>query len=297
MTSATSVGKQSAAEPYTTGAVTSQDGTTIGYRQFGSGAAVVLVQGTMGTAHNFLELAEALADTFTIYVPDRRGRGISGAAGSTYSIQKEVEDLDALLAKTGAHNLFGLSSGAIIALQAALTLPAIRKLAIYEPPLFINGSLPAALVARYEQEMSQGNVAAALITGMQAGQFGPGIFKIMPRWLLELLTSMAIKSEDTKGSGGYAPMRELALTLHYDFQLVAAMSDMIETFSPIRAELLLLGGGESPAYLKTALAALHKLLPHAKRAELAGLGHAAPWNTDRGGRPESVAHELRRFFA
>ena len=126
---------------------------------------------------------------------------------------------------------------------------------------------------------------------------GPPIFNAMPRWLLELLTSMMIKSEDKKGSGGYVPMRELAPTLHYDGQLILEMSGKLESFRAIRAEVLLLGGSKSPAFLKVALDALEKVLPQAKRVEFPGLGHAAAWNTDRGGQPESVAQELRRFFA
>ncbi len=284
-------------EDYTIDYVTSKDGTTIGYRQYGRGTTLVLVQGTMGTAHNFTQLAEALADDFTVYVPDRRGRGLSGSSGKDYNIQKEVEDLSALLAKTGAHYVFGLSSGAIISLQAALTLPAIHKLAIFEPPLFINGAAPTDLIARYEQEMSQGKVAAALITGMKAGQFAPPIFNIMPQWLLESLTNMMMKTEEKKGSGGYAPMRELASTLHNDFQLVNEMSDWLENFNAIHNDVLLLGGSKSPAYLNVALDHLEKVLPHNKRIEFPGLGHAAAWNTDRGGQPEVVAQAIQRFFA
>ena len=55
----------------------SADGTSIGYEVLGSGPAIVLVQGAMGTAYTFRELAEALADTLTVVVPDRRGRGRS----------------------------------------------------------------------------------------------------------------------------------------------------------------------------------------------------------------------------
>ncbi len=283
-------------EHATNGSVISKDGTTIGYRQLGCGPGIALLQGTMGTAQNFMQLAEALADTFTVFVPDRRGRGISGPSGNEYGIQKEVEDLDALLTKTGAHNVFGLSSGAMIALQAALTLPAIHKLAIFEPPFFINDSVPTALVARYEKEMAEGRTAAALITGMKAGQMGPPIMNAMPRWLLERLTIM-MKSEEKKGAGGYVPMRSLASTLHNDFQLVTEMSDTLESFGAIRTEVLLLGGSKSPAYLKSAVDALAKIVPHATRIEFSGLGHAAAWNTDRGGKPERVAQELRRFFA
>lgn len=286
-----------ARERYTTGSVTSNDGTTIGYRQLGHGPGVVLLHGAFSSAHNHMQLAEALADAFTVYVPDRRGRGLSGPYRGDHRIRKDVEDLDALLTRTGAHNVFGVSSGGIICLQAALTLPAIHKAAIYEPPFFNNGSVPTAILTRFDKEIAQGNVAAALITGMKGAQMGPPIFNVIPRWLLELLVSMAMKSEDKKGSGGYIPMRALAPTLRYDFQILVETSGKLESFRAIRAEVLLLGGSKSPAYLNVALDALEKVLPHAKRVEFPGLDHAASWNTDRGGNPEPVAQELRRFFA
>jgi len=304
MKTKTSVKNQSTAtapEHYTTGSVTSKDGTTIGYRQLGHGPGIVLVQGAMGSAQNFMQLAGALSDTFTVYVPDRRGRGLSSLPYSKdYSVQKDVEDLDALLAKTSACYVFGLSSGALISLQAALTLPAIHKVAIFEPPLFING-VPTAALPRLEKEIARGKLAAALITGMKAAQMGPPVFNVIPRWLLELLTKMVMAQEDKKGSGEYLPMRALAPTLQYDFEVVVEMSGALESFRAIDAEVLLLGGSKSPAYLKVALDALAKVLPHVTRIEFPGLDHAAAWNYDRqrnpGGQPESVAQELRRFFS
>lgn len=282
---------------YITSSATSKDGTTIGYRQLGHGPGVVLLHGSMSSSQNHMQLAEALADAFTVYVPDRRGRGLSGPYSKDYSIQKEVEDLDALLTQTSTHNVFGVSSGGIISLQAALILPAIHKVVIYEPPLFANSSTPTAILTRFDREMSQGKVAAALVTGMKGAQMGPPIFNAMPRWLSEPLTKMAMAQDDKNSEGGYVPMRALALTLHYDFQLVVEMSGKLENFRAVPAEVLLLGGGKSPVYLKAALDALEKVLPHVKRIEFAGLDHAASWNTDRGGQPEPVAQELRRFFA
>lgn len=280
-----------------TGSLTSWDGTAIGYRQLGHGPGVILVQGAMGTAQNFLELAQDLADAFTVYLPDRRGRGLSPLSYSPdYHIQKDVEDLEALLAKTGAHNVFGLSSGAVIVLQAALTLPSIDKAAVYEPALFIHGA-PKGLTSRLEQEIAGGRTAAALITGMKGAQMGPRIFNLIPGWLLEPLTNSMLKSEDAKGSGAYASMRELAPALQYDFKIVEEMSDQFDTFKAIRTKLLLLGGSKSPAFLKAALDALEKVLPGARRVEFPGLGHGAAWNADRFGQPGPVAEELRRFFA
>jgi pimeloyl-ACP methyl ester carboxylesterase len=288
---------RNALEDYTTCFVTSKDGTIIGYRQLGHGPGLVLLHGHMESAQSHIQLAEALAATFTVYLPDRRGRGLSGPYDNDYSIQKDVEDMDALLTKTGAHYVFGVSSGGIIWLQAALSLPAIRKAAIYEPPLLINGSLPIAWLTRFDKEMAQGKVASALITAMKGTQMGPPIFNVIPRRVLELLTNMAMKSEDKKAKDDDVTMRMLAPTLHYDFQLVVEMGEKLESFKAIRAKVLLLGGSKSPAYFKVALDALEKVLPHVTRIEFSGLGHGGSGNVNRGGRPERIAQELRRFFA
>jgi pimeloyl-ACP methyl ester carboxylesterase len=280
-----------------TGSVSSQDGTTIGYRQLGHGPGVVLLHGSMSSGHNHMQLAEAMADAFTVYLPDRRGRGLSGPYSKDHSIQKDVEDIDALLNKTGAHNVFAVSTGGIICLQAALTLPAIHKAAIYEPPLFINSSVPTAVLTRFDNEMAQGNVAAALVTGMKGAQMGPPILNFVPRWLLERGTKIAMAGEDKKPESDYVTMRMLAPTLHYDFQLTVEMSGALESFKAMRTEVLLLGGSKSPAYFKIALHALEKVLTHVKRVEFLGLDHGASWNTDRGGQPKPVAQELHRFFA
>jgi pimeloyl-ACP methyl ester carboxylesterase len=280
-----------------TNSVTSADGTTIGYRRVGQGPGVVLVHGTMSSGQNHTQLAEALADVFTVIVPDRRGRGLSGPYRGDERIQSEVEDLGAVLAATGAHRVFGVSSGAIILLQAALTLPAIQKAAVFEPPLFDDAALPAALSTRFDAEIAQGRLAEALVTAMKGAQMGPAAFGILPRWLLVRLTGRFMKSQDGHTSGDYVPMRALAPTMRYDFRLVAEMSGKFESFRAIQAETLLLGGSKSPAYLKAALGRLATVLPEARRVELPGVDHAASWNSDVGGKPERVAEELRRFFA
>src|SRR5215218_9166043 len=111
---------------FLTASVTSKDGTTIGYYRIGTGPGLVILHGSMQSALSHKLLAEALADYYTVYLVDRRGRPLSGTFGPDYSSRKEVEDLDAVLAATGAHYVFGVSSGALITLQAALSLPAIQ---------------------------------------------------------------------------------------------------------------------------------------------------------------------------
>jgi pimeloyl-ACP methyl ester carboxylesterase len=251
----------------------------------------------MESAQSHMHLAGALADAFTVYLPERRGHSLGG---KEYSMHKEVEDLDALLTKTGTHNVFGVSAGGLICLQAALTLPAIHKAALYEPALIVNGSVSTAFLTRYDREMAQGKVAAALVTAMKGAQMGPPVFNALPRWLLELLTTMAMKSEDKQAKEGEITMRMLAPTLHYDFQLVDEMAETLEAFRAVSADVLLLGGSKSPAFFKIALDALEKVLPQVKRREYPGLDHGGSSDaskTNRGGNPELVAQDLHRFFA
>src|SRR2546425_9711350 len=188
-------------EHSSTGSVISRDGTTIGYRQLGRGPGLVVVHGAMESAQSHMQLAEALADSLTIYLPDRRGRGLSGPYREDHSIETDVQDMAALLAKTHAHYVMGVSSGAIIWLQAAPTLPAIRKAVIFEPPLPINGSLPTDFVQRYEREIAQGDVAAALVSAMKGTQMGPPIFNIIPRGVLERLTTTMMASGEKEAGG------------------------------------------------------------------------------------------------
>ncbi len=282
---------------FVTGSVISRDGTSIGYRHLGQGPGVVVLHGAAESAQSHIQLAEALADAFTVYVPDRRGRGLSGPYGKEYGIQEDVEDMNAILTQTGAHYVFGVSSGAIICLQAALSLSAIHRAAIIEPPLFVNDSASAGFQAQFDAEMARGDVAAALVTAMKGAQMGPPIFNVMPNWLLKPLTQKMLAGEDKNAEADDVTMRKLAPTLHYDFQLVVEMSSKLETFGEISAEVLLLGGSKSPAYLKSALGVLENILPHATRVEFAGLGHSASGNSDWGGQPDRVAQELRKFFA
>jgi pimeloyl-ACP methyl ester carboxylesterase len=281
---------------YIKGAVVSKDGTTIGYRQLGRGPGLVVLHGAMESAQSHMQLAEALADTYTVYLPDRRGRGLSGPYRSGDVVPQDVEDMDALLTKTGAHDVFGVSSGAIISLQAALTLPAIHRAAIFEPPLMFSGSAPTRWLTRFDNEMAQGKVAAAMITGMKGAEMGPPMLNLIPRCLLERMTTMMMASEEKKAGDDDVTMRMLAPMLHYDFQLVIEMDGALESFRALRAEVLLLGGSKSPAYLTRAVDALEKVLPYVTRVEFPGLGHEASGNTDRRGQPERVAQELRRFF-
>src|SRR5689334_21729122 len=107
---------------YTVHKVTSADGTVIGYRQLGSGPGLILVHGGMMGAQSFMKLGQMLASDFTVYIVDRRGRGLSGPHGD-YSLAKESQDIRAVIKATGSTNIFGLSAGGIVALQTVLDEP------------------------------------------------------------------------------------------------------------------------------------------------------------------------------
>ena len=120
--------------------VTSPDGTPIGYDRTGTGEPLVLVGGTFSYRRypGQVKLAEMLSARFTVYSYDRRGRGDSGDSGP-YSIDREIEDLAAVIAAAGGHAyVWGLSSGAVLALDAAAAGVPMLRLAAQEPPLVVD---------------------------------------------------------------------------------------------------------------------------------------------------------------
>jgi len=134
---------------YSSGSVMSADGTRIGYRQVGRGPGLVLVHGGGQAAQNLMQLACALWNEFTVFVPD----GVHVVERPTrdhYGLTAESQDLDALLVHTGSEFVFGLSSGALVCLDAALSLCQIRQLALYEPPLSVDHSTPVDWLARFD---------------------------------------------------------------------------------------------------------------------------------------------------
>ena len=151
-------------QKYTKGSVTSKDGTIIGYRQIGSGPGIILLHGGVKGSQSLTNLGKALSDEFTVYIPDRRGRGMSGAFGDSYGLGREVEDIDAILKKTDTHYVFGTSTGGIIALQSALCLPAIHKAIIFELPIYVNKAeidTLDAIIQRYNKEIDEGKLTEA----------------------------------------------------------------------------------------------------------------------------------------
>ena len=272
--------------------VRSADGTTIGYRQYGGdGPGLIVVHGGMKAGQHFAALVAALADRFRVYVPDRRGRGLSGPHGDAYEMRREVEDMRALIAATGARFLFGHSSGALVGLRTALATPALERVALYEPPLSVRGSAPVDWLPRFDREIAAGRRTAAVVTALTAMGIEPALARF-PRWLLTGVGAVGLRLERTHDDE--VPIADLVPTMHFDIRLVQEMADTTPDYAALRVPVLLLSGTKIPDYLDVAVRELAAVLPDARSVILDGLDHSGP---EDDGRPLAVAAVLRDFFA
>lgn len=285
--------------------VTSKDGTTIGYRQFGRGPGVVLLHGGALASQHYMKLGAALADEFTVSIPDRRGRGMSGPYGLHYGIEREDEDLAAVVADTGAQYVFGPADGGLFALHGSMAIPAIRKVAVFEPVVFVGQ--PGLddfkqVISRQERLQARGDVAvtmAALTKDAQHDARTTAVSKPyrLLGWavaqpavcrLILWLDAKMVKGDDVA-------LRDLVPALKPELDLVRATEGTIDDYKNVSAEVLLMCGTEAPALFKGTLDALQTVLPRSTRVELPGLNHGAA--QDQGGQPAVIADQLRRFFA
>jgi hypothetical protein len=171
-----------------------------------------------------------------------RGRGRSGPPGPHYGLSTERADLAALADHSGATRLFGLSSGGVIALAAALDRPGVGRVAVYEPPLSIHHSTPLGWVKRYERELARGNLGAAAVTAMPGTRSAGPWLRFVPRpiitaalnaaarpvpapsrrrrpilrVLLSPLRLAASRTGSAAPAGGDIPLRALVPTMRYD---------------------------------------------------------------------------------
>ena len=282
-------------QKYTKGFVTSKDGTTIGYRQMGSGPGIILLHGGFNTSQHLMKLGTLLLDKFTVYIPDRRGRGLSGPFGENYSLQKEDEDLDAILKKTGAHYVFGTADGALFALHAAISLMAIHKVFAFEPVLFVDQ--PGVeefkvLMGRFDEKIAEDNLAEAMVV-LTKGANIKFINYLIPDFILEEIFKLYLWNEDRKATGDDVSGRELLPLAKYEFQLVQETEGTIEDYKNVSAEVLLINSINSAPLIECTNIELDKILPHSKHIELKGINHDSAQNY---GKPEPIAQEIKSFY-
>ena len=240
--------------------VQSADGTTIAFDRCGHGPALILVLGAFCDRSSPRTLADLLAPHFSVYAYDRRGRGASGDS-APYAVEREIEDLAALLAASGGPALvFGHSSGAVIALEAAARSLPIAKLAVYEPPYIVDDTRhrPLGLENRVRQLIVDGRRSDAIEAFLTEGPEVP-------------LDAVAMMKE----SPGWPAMEAIAHTLPYDLAVCADQTLPVDRFAKIQAPTLALSGGDSPAWARNSVAAVAAAIPNARQLSLAGQTHGA----------------------
>ena len=274
--------KPSSLKSFLTDAVISADGTKIGYRWGGRGAAIILLHGGLRTSRHYLALGKALAKDFTVYIPDRRGRGMSGPLGADYSLAKECQDLAALQAASGATYLFGHSAGAVIALEAAQELP-FSKLILYEPPVGIADDwLPA-----FQKCLDEGNSGRAMAVFFK--NLKMNWMSSLPIWALTAFSNLMANMDEGKEMIALLPTGRAEMESWVERR---KSGSMFQDYARIQAETLLLGGEKSPDYLLKPLVILAKMIPDARYRVLPGLNHTAPDDEA----PEVIAAQVKNFI-
>lgn len=249
----------------TTRFATSADGTRIAYEVHGSGPALVLVDGalcqrSMGPARS---LAEQLAPSFAVHAYDRRGRGESGPGETTYAVEREIEDLAAVIGAAGGHgHVFGSSSGAALALAAAQSGVRIDRLALYEAPFIVDDSHAPhdpGLPARMRSLVDQGRRGDAVRLFLRTvGAPGPmiAVMRLLPVW---------------KKLTGVAHTLPHDLTIVIDRQQGRPLPEGL--YDAVAAPTLVIAGGKSPEYLRNAQAAVAGAVPDGRVETLPGQTH------------------------
>jgi pimeloyl-ACP methyl ester carboxylesterase len=275
--------------------VISKDGTTIAFDQAGKGPTVILVNGALGTRSHAASdsIAGILCEQFTTIDYDRRGRGDSTDT-QPYAVAREIEDIDALIDEIGGSALlFGNSSGAILALEAARALPnKVKKLALFEPPFIIDDSRPPLP----EDYVEQLNAAIA------AGRPGDAVEIFMTKALLvppefvEMMRNAPMSQTFGDESGAkppeWADMEKVAPTLAYDGMIVreflAGKPLPPKRWASVTAPSLVIVGGNSESFFHDGAQALVDDMPNARRYILEGQDHAVA--------PAALAPVLASFF-
>jgi pimeloyl-ACP methyl ester carboxylesterase len=241
----------------------SRDGTRIALTKVGSGPSVVLVDGAfcyreLGPAP---ELAPLLAEHFTVFVYDRRGRGESGD-NPPFAVEREIDDLRAVVDEAGGTaDVVGISSGAALALQAVADGVNVKRLVLYEPPYVTNGNQPKS------QEDPKAHIQQLASAGDRAGAVKYFLADVVgvPRGIV-LAMPLFMRSNWKK-------MEKVAQTLPYDLTILEDRSVLKERSASISVPTLVLGGEKSPVVLRDAVSATAKALPNARSQFLAGQNH------------------------
>jgi pimeloyl-ACP methyl ester carboxylesterase len=232
--------------------VTSKDGTRIAFDQSGVGPAIILVVGAFNDRAAGAPLARFLEQHFTVFNYDRRGRGESGDT-APYAIEREIEDLGALIAQAGGSAfVFGYSSGAVLALRAAAYGLSISQLALYEPP-------PTGAKA--------GQIASQLTELITAGRRGDAV----ELFQTEAVGIPAAVVAQMRNAPFRPALEKMAHTLVYESTILRALPNGL--VASVRVPTLVIDGEESPDVLRHTAQSLADALPEGRYRTLKGQNH------------------------
>jgi pimeloyl-ACP methyl ester carboxylesterase len=255
--------------------VTSADATTIAFDQFGAGAPIIMAAGAFNDRSTTEPLARALAPQLLAVNYDRRGRGDSADA-PRYAVEREIEDIDALIAEVGGSAaVFGYSSGATLALRAAAARLPITRLALYEPPFVIGDSRPRP----------RAGLDAELAQLIAAGRRGDAV-ELFQTEVIGMPAEVVAQLRQASFRPG---MEAIAHTLVYDATIVGDLSLPTELIASITTPTLVIDGDQSPPVIREAARAVADTLPNGQLHSLAGRDHTID--------PAATAPILAEFLA
>ncbi|MFD9123819.1 alpha/beta fold hydrolase [Kitasatospora sp. NPDC059571] len=252
--------------------ITSADGTPLTCERSGSGPAIVLVDGAL-CHRSARPLAALLATDFTVHLYDRRGRGESGDT-APFAVAREVEDLRAVVAAAGGRaGVYGISSGAALALTAAASEPGITRLVLHDPP-FIAEAGRADRAKEYTERLQE---------LLAAGRRGDAVALFLAHVGLPEPAVAGMRAQPS-----WAAFEALAPTLAYDDAALGDGSVPRGLAARVAVPALVLAGGAAPPLLRQAAAATAQALPHAEYRTLEGQTHDPD--------PAVLAPVLAEFF-
>ncbi|NLF78600.1 MAG: alpha/beta hydrolase [Chloroflexi bacterium] len=252
--------------------IISTDGTPIAYQRSGSGPPLVLVHGTLGTYGRWAPILPALAEQFTVYAIDRRGRGESGDSPD-YAIEREYEDVAAVVDAIGGEvNLLGHSFGALCSLEAALRTLHLRALIVYEPPA---AQTSDGIIDRLQSILDTGDREGTLLTFLRE------VVRMPPH---ELEYYKTLPAFPARVAAAHTLPRELHAVQEYHVEP--------DRFQHLDVPTLLLLGGDSPSFFRQNIEAWHAALPNSRIVVLPGQQHIAMDTA-----PDLFASEVKAFLS
>jgi len=242
---------------------TSRDGTIIAFTKRGSGPPLIIVDGAFCYRENgpATELATQLAQHFTVFTFDRRGRGESGDT-APYTVEREIDDLRAVASEAEeAPYVLGISSGGALILQAVASGVGVKQIALYEPPYLADGNRPRSFEdakGRLQSLIAAGDRGGAVSFFMTDVYGAPRAFVFAMPFLIP---------------NAWQRNKLVVHTLPYDLTILDDRSVLNERSSSISVPTLVIGGEKSPKGLRDAVTAVANALPNGQSRFLSGQDH------------------------